>query len=102
MSRLTAGSAWLVAQLIPSPLIVTGKDHVGGGVRWQLTPLSYSFGISARPFTLLGAARMIPIHFGTFINSDDAPAIAPTPSGKTWPNAAQRHPSLHSKHLIPK
>ena len=49
MSHLVAVGAWLVAQLIPSPLLVTGKGHVGGGLRWQLTPLLYSFGISARP-----------------------------------------------------
>ena len=49
MSPLFAVSAWLAAQLVPSPLLVTGKRHVGAGLRWQVTPLSYSFGIAERP-----------------------------------------------------
>ncbi|MES1178043.1 MAG: hypothetical protein ABUL62_27215 [Myxococcales bacterium] len=48
-SPYAAGAEWAVAQLIPSPLLVVGKRHVGGGLRWQLTPLSYSFGIAERP-----------------------------------------------------
>jgi len=28
-------------------------------------------------FSLLGAERMVPIHFDTFINSDDAPGECP-------------------------
>lgn len=49
MSPLFAASIWGLTQLVPSPLLVTGKEHVGGGVRWQVTPLLYSFGIAARP-----------------------------------------------------
>lgn len=49
MSPYVAGATWAVAQLIPSPLLVTGQHHVGGGLRWQLTPLLYSFGIAERP-----------------------------------------------------
>jgi len=49
MSPAAAVAVWAVAQLIPSPLLVIGKEHVGGGVRWQLTPLLYSFGIAERP-----------------------------------------------------
>lgn len=49
MSPAVAVGIWSVAQLIPSPLLVVGKEHVGGGVRWQLTPLLYSFGIAERP-----------------------------------------------------
>lgn len=49
MSPAAAVGVWAVAQLIPSPLLVIGKEHVGGGVRWQLTPLLYSFGIAERP-----------------------------------------------------
>lgn len=51
-SPLLAAGAWLVAQAIPSPLLVIGHEHVGGGLRWQLTPLLYSFGIAERPLRL--------------------------------------------------
>jgi len=50
MSPVAAVGVWTVAQLVPSPLLVIGEQHVGGGMRWQLTPLLYSFGISARPW----------------------------------------------------
>jgi hypothetical protein len=53
VSPLLAYAEWLLAQGIPSPLLVTGfrdEAHVGGGVRWQVTPLLYSFGIAAHPF----------------------------------------------------
>jgi hypothetical protein len=49
MSPLAAVGVWAVAQLVPSPLLVTGQEHVGGGLRWQLTPILYSFGIAERP-----------------------------------------------------
>ena len=48
-SMALAGSIWAAAQLVPSPLFVTGKEGVGGGMRWQLTPLLYSFGIAEGP-----------------------------------------------------
>lgn len=44
-----AAGVWTLAQLLPSPLLVTGSHHVGGGVRWQITPFVYSFGVAARP-----------------------------------------------------
>jgi hypothetical protein len=47
---LTAYGAWAVVQLVPSPLLVASEEHVGGGMRWQVTPLLYSFGIAERPF----------------------------------------------------
>lgn len=47
---LTAYGAWAITQLIPSPLLVTGKEHVGAGMRWQVTPLLFSFGVAERPF----------------------------------------------------
>jgi hypothetical protein len=38
---------WTIAQLIPSPELVAGGDaHVG--LRWQITPVLYSFGINRR------------------------------------------------------
>ena len=49
LSPLFAASIWGLTQLVPSPLLVTGNERVGGGVRWQVTPLLYSFGIAARP-----------------------------------------------------
>jgi hypothetical protein len=50
--RVTPGAAaglWIFTQLIPSPLYVATSDRVGGGVRWQVTPLVYSFGVAAKP-----------------------------------------------------
>jgi hypothetical protein len=49
MSPVVSGGIWTAAQLIPSPLLVAGKQHVGGRLRWQVTPLLYSFGIAERP-----------------------------------------------------
>ena len=49
ITPLAAAVVWGVAQLIPSPLYVASSNRVGGGVRWQITPLVYSFGVAARP-----------------------------------------------------
>jgi hypothetical protein len=49
VSPLAAAVVWGLVQLIPSPLYVATSDRVGGGVRWQITPLIYSFGVAARP-----------------------------------------------------
>jgi len=49
MSPWLAGSIWATTQLIPSPLLVIGDHHVGGGLGWQVTPVLYSFGIAERP-----------------------------------------------------
>jgi hypothetical protein len=49
-SPIVAYGVWLLAQGIPSPLLVTGAEHVGAGMRWQVTPLLYSFGIAESPF----------------------------------------------------
>lgn len=35
-------------QLVPSPLLVAGSGGAGGGLRWQVTPFVYSFGITER------------------------------------------------------
>jgi len=40
--------AWAVFQLIPSPELAIGSDGALFGLRWQLTPFSYSFGIDRR------------------------------------------------------
>jgi hypothetical protein len=39
---------WLAAQLAPSPEVAFGEEKVRFGLRWQLTPLLYSFGINRR------------------------------------------------------
>ncbi len=52
LSPVAAAGIWAVAQLVPSPLLVTGSNHVGGGVRWQITPFVYSFGVAAHPIRL--------------------------------------------------
>jgi len=39
---------WLVAQLAPSPELAYGEATARFGLRWQLTPLLYSFGINRR------------------------------------------------------
>ena len=52
-SPVLAAGLWLLTQAIPSPALVISLPrlaHVGGGLRWQLTPLLYSFGIAERPF----------------------------------------------------
>ena len=39
---------WMAAQLIPSPEWVTSADGLKFGMRWQVTPLLYSFGINKK------------------------------------------------------
>lgn len=39
---------WLLAQLAPSPEIAYGDATSHFGLRWQITPLLYSFGINRR------------------------------------------------------
>lgn len=49
LSPWVAAGLWTAAQLIPSPLLVLGSAGPQGGVRWQITPFLYSFGVAARP-----------------------------------------------------
>ncbi|WP_394825348.1 hypothetical protein [Pendulispora albinea] len=49
MSPAVAAGLWAVVQLVPSPLFVMSTGHVGAGVRWQITPFVYSFGVTAHP-----------------------------------------------------
>ena len=37
--------AWLLAQLLPSPEIAAGSQGAAWGLRWQLTPIAYSWGV---------------------------------------------------------
>jgi hypothetical protein len=37
--------AWIVVQTIPSPEVAVGGAAPAAGLRWQLTPLLYSFGM---------------------------------------------------------
>lgn len=36
---------WMIAQFVPSPELGFGNRYAVAGMRWQLTPLLYSFGI---------------------------------------------------------
>ena len=57
---LLAAAAWAVAQLVPSPLFSVGNASVGGGLRWQLTPLLFAFGLlehHLRAFVIPPVAR---------------------------------------------
>jgi hypothetical protein len=53
LGRPAAVALWGLGQLIPSPLLAMDGHEVQGGLRWQLTPLSYSFGIAERPWRSL-------------------------------------------------
>lgn len=46
---LSGVAIWGAIQFIPSPMLVGGTHGVGGGMRWQVTPFLYSFGVAARP-----------------------------------------------------
>ena len=52
---------WAAAQLIPSPEWVTYSNGMRFGMRWQLTPLLYSFGINKRlsPWRILVAEPLV-------------------------------------------
>lgn len=39
---------WMLAQLVPSPELVQGEAVTRFGLRWQVTPLLYSFGVNRR------------------------------------------------------
>ena len=38
-------AVWAVAQIVPSPEIVVAENVAHFGLRWQVTPILYSFGI---------------------------------------------------------
>jgi hypothetical protein len=40
--------AWLATQFIPSPEVAAGAGHAHFGLRWQVTPLLYSWGINRK------------------------------------------------------
>ena len=39
---------WLLTQVVPSPEVLIGSEGARFGMRWQVTPLLYSFGIHRR------------------------------------------------------
>jgi hypothetical protein len=39
---------WLLTQLLPSPELAVGDDGAAFGLRWQVVPVLYSFGIDRR------------------------------------------------------
>ena len=45
LSPAVAAMLWGVVQLIPSPVLITGSDGYGGGMRWQLSLLVFAFGL---------------------------------------------------------
>ena len=47
LTPAVAGVLWGVAQLIPNPVLITGSQGYGGGMRWQLTLLTYAFGLQS-------------------------------------------------------
>jgi hypothetical protein len=56
---------WAISQLIPSPEIAISDGQVHAGMRWQITPLSLSWGVDQKPlrwFLVEPAAR----HAGSF------------------------------------
>lgn len=55
-------TAWVVAQAVPSPEIVHDREASHFGLRWQVTPFSWSWGIHRRArrwslFTVLPSRR---------------------------------------------
>ena len=50
MSAPLPDAAWAITQLVPSPEIAVGGEERGAhvGLRWQVTPLLYSFGVNRR------------------------------------------------------
>jgi hypothetical protein len=84
ISPAMAATLWTVAQLIPSPVLVTGSEGFGGGMRWQLTLLVYAFGLQShrvRSIWVHPTAR----HAGAF-ELYVSPAwlcCAPAPEGNT-------------------
>lgn len=65
LNAWAAAGIWTLAQLIPSPLLVIGSAGPRGGVRWQLTPFVYAFGLAEKPvraFVIEPVAR----HAGAF------------------------------------
>jgi hypothetical protein len=40
--------AWVLTQLVPSPELAVGDDGAAFGIRWQVVPVLYSFGIDRR------------------------------------------------------
>jgi hypothetical protein len=78
-----AAIVWTAMQLVPSPLFVVGTGNVGGGVRWQITPLVYSFGVAAKPlraFIVEPVAR----HAGALELYASPEWACCAPSGTSW------------------
>ena len=45
ISPAVAATLWGVVQLIPSPVLITGSEGYGGGMRWQLSLLVFAYGL---------------------------------------------------------
>lgn len=47
-NQVAPGLVWLLTQAVPSPEVLVGTEGARFGMRWQVTPLLYSFGIHRR------------------------------------------------------
>ena len=47
-SRPKPSLFWRTTRLIPSPELVSGSDGTSFGLRWQVTPVLYAFGLDHR------------------------------------------------------
>lgn len=45
LTPAVAAALWGAVQFVPSPVLVTGSDGYGGGMRWQLTLLVFAYGL---------------------------------------------------------
>lgn len=83
-SPVTAAAVWTATQLIPSPLLVIGERHVGGGLRWQVTPLVYSFGVAERPWRTFYVSP-IARHSGSIeLHASPEWSCCAADSGRSW------------------
>jgi hypothetical protein len=47
-NQVAPGLVWLLTQAVPSPELLVGTEGARFGMRWQVTPLLYSFGMHRR------------------------------------------------------
>ncbi len=76
---------WMLAQAVPSPEVGFGGERAAFGVRWQLTPLLYSWGI----YHKLSPYRFFVVEPGTRNAGSIALRVAPeylstAASGSEW------------------
>ncbi len=78
---VTSAAVWAVTQLVPSPLVAYGSGAAHGGMRWQITPLVFSFGVAAR---LVRAFFVAPIaRYSGSLELYGSPEYVGAPNGAT-------------------